>query len=284
MTYNRFIIERKLKEFLEEDCNFKDVTSSIISNDAEISAKILVKSQGYISGLEELKILFNLLNISSEFLKRDGQYVESGDIIVNLKGKVKDILLGERIGLNLITHMSAITSITRKYINIIKDSGKSVKIACTRKTMPGLRIFDKKAVEVAGGDTHRFNLDDMILLKDTHLKYYNGDVAKLLKDTRKIASFTKKIEIEIEKVEDVLIAAKNGADIIMLDNFTPDEVEDAISLLKNNNLRKKLIIEVSGGINEENLLDYVIAEPDIISLGLITQKYTQFIDFSLRFN
>jgi len=209
MTYNRFIIERKLKEFLEEDCNFKDVTSSIISNDAEISAKILVKSQGYISGLEELKILFNLLNISSEFLKRDGQYVESGDIIVNLKGKVKDILLGERIGLNLITHMSAITSITRKYINIIKDSGKSVKIACTRKTMPGLRIFDKKAVEVAGGDTHRFNLDDMILLKDTHLKYYNGDVAKLLKDTRKIASFTKKIEIEIEKVEDVLIAAKN---------------------------------------------------------------------------
>lgn len=284
MTYNRFIIERKLKEFLEEDCNFKDVTSSIISNDAEISAKILVKSQGYISGLEELKILFNLLNISSEFLKRDGQYVESGDIVVNLKGKVKDILLGERIGLNLITHMSAITSITRKYINIIKDSGKSVKIACTRKTMPGLRIFDKKAVEVAGGDTHRFNLDDMILLKDTHLKYYNGDVAKLLKDTRKIASFTKKIEIEIEKVEDVLIAAKNGADIIMLDNFTPDEVEDAISLLKNNNLRNKLIIEVSGGINEENLLDYVIAEPDIISLGLITQKYTQFIDFSLRFN
>ena len=284
MTYNRFIIERKLKEFLEEDCNFKDVTSSIISHDAEVSAKILAKSQGYISGLEELKILFDLLNLFSEFLKKDGQYVKNGDIVVNLKGKVHNILLGERIGLNLITHMSAITTITRKYINIIKDSGKNVKIACTRKTMPGLRIFDKKAVEVAGGDTHRFNLDDMILLKDTHLKYYNGNVKNLLRDTRKIASFTKKIEIEIEKVEDVLIAAKSGADIIMLDNFTPDEVEDAISLLKNNNLRDKLIIEVSGGINEDNLLDYVIAEPDIISLGLITQKYTQFVDFSLRFN
>ncbi|MFX1406393.1 MAG: carboxylating nicotinate-nucleotide diphosphorylase [Promethearchaeota archaeon] len=284
MTYNRFIIERKLKEFLEEDCNFKDVTSSIISNDAEISAKILAKSEGYISGLEELKILFNLLKISSEFLKSDGDYIKNGDIIVNLKGKVHNLLLGERIGLNLITHMSAITTITRKYINIIKDSGKNVRVACTRKTMPGLRIFDKKAVEVAGGDTHRFNLDDMILLKDTHLKYYNGNVEKLLNDTKKIASFTKKIEIEIEKVEDVLTATKNGADIIMLDNFTPDEVEDAISLLKNNNLRNKVIIEVSGGINEENLLDYVIAEPDIISLGLITQKYAEYIDFSLKFD
>ncbi|MFX1358254.1 MAG: carboxylating nicotinate-nucleotide diphosphorylase [Promethearchaeota archaeon] len=284
MTYNRFIIERKLKEFLEEDCNFKDVTSSIISNDAEISAKILAKSEGYISGLEELKILFNLLKISSEFLKSDGDYIKNGDIIVNLKGKVHNLLLGERIGLNLITHMSAITTITRKYINIIKDSGKNVRVACTRKTMPGLRIFDKKAVEVAGGDTHRFNLDDMILLKDTHLKYYNGNVEKLLNDTKKIASFTKKVEIEIEKVEDVLTATKNGADIIMLDNFTPDEVEDAISLLKNNNLRNKVIIEVSGGINEENLLDYVIAEPDIISLGLITQKYAEYIDFSLKFD
>ncbi|MFW9938723.1 MAG: carboxylating nicotinate-nucleotide diphosphorylase [Candidatus Thorarchaeota archaeon] len=284
MTYNRFIIERKLKEFLEEDCNFKDVTSSIISIDAEISAKILAKSEGYISGLEELKILFNLLKISSEFLKSDGDYIKNGDIIVNLKGKVHNLLLGERIGLNLITHMSAITTITRKYINIIKDSGKNVRVACTRKTMPGLRIFDKKAVEVAGGDTHRFNLDDMILLKDTHLKYYNGNVEKLLNDTKKIASFTKKIEIEIEKVDDVLIATKNGADIIMLDNFTPDEVEDAISLLKNNNLRNKVIIEVSGGINEENLLDYVIAEPDIISLGLITQKYAEYIDFSLKFD
>jgi nicotinate-nucleotide pyrophosphorylase (carboxylating) len=284
MKYNRFIIERKLKEFLEEDCNFKDVTSSIISNDAEISAKILAKSQGYISGLEELKILFDLLKISSEFLKSDGDYIKNGEIIVNLKGKVHNLLLGERIGLNLITHMSAITTLTRKYINIIKDSGKNVRIACTRKTMPGLRIFDKKAVEVAGGDTHRFNLDDMILLKDTHLRYYNGNVEKLLNDTKKIASFTKKIEIEIEKVEDVLIATKNGADIIMLDNFTPDEVEDAISLLKNKNLRNKVIIEVSGGINEENLLDYVIAEPDIISLGLITQKYAEYIDFSLKFD
>jgi nicotinate-nucleotide pyrophosphorylase (carboxylating) len=179
--------------------------------------------------------------------------------------------------------MSAITTITKKYVNIIKNSGKMVKIACTRKTLPGLRIFDKKAVEVGGGDTHRFSLDDMILLKDTHLKYYNGDVEKLLKETRTNASFTKKIEIEIEKVEDVLVAAQNGADIIMLDNFTPDEVEDAISLLKNNNFRKKVLIEVSGGIDEENLLDYVIAEPDLISLGLLTQKYTEYVDFSLRF-
>ncbi|GAG46318.1 unnamed protein product, partial [marine sediment metagenome] len=111
-------------------------------------------------------------------------------------------------------------------------------------------IFEKKAVEIGGGDTHRFSLDEF-LLKDTHLRYYKGDVEKILKDVNKIASFTKKIEIEIEKVEDVLVAAKNGADIIMMDNFSPDQVEEAINLLKQNNLRDNVIIEVSGGIHPE---------------------------------
>ena len=241
--YNRFIIQKKLKEFIEEDCNFADVSSSIIPENAESTARIIAKSAGYISGLEVLKILFNILNVSLVLNKSNGQQFKEGDIIAELRGKTKDILLGERVGLNLITLMSAITSTTRKFGEIIANSGKNVKIACTRKTTPGIRIFEKKAVEIGGGDTHRFSLDDF-LLKDTHLRYYKGDVEKLLKDVKLKASFTKKIEIEVEKVEDVLIAAENGADIIMLDNFTPDEVEDAINLLKQNNLREKVIVEV----------------------------------------
>jgi nicotinate-nucleotide pyrophosphorylase (carboxylating) len=180
--------------------------------------------------------------------------------------------------------MSAITTTTREYVNLVKVSGKNVKIAATRKTIPGLRIFEKKAVLMGGGETHRFSLDDMILLKDTHLKYYNGDVKKLLEEVKAKASFSKKIEIEIENVDDVLIAAKNGADIIMLDNMSPDQVEDAITILKNHKLRDNVIIEISGGINKETIVDYIIADPDIISIGNLTQFPSTQVDLSLRFD
>jgi len=284
MSYNKIVIEQKIREFLQEDCMFIDVSSKIIPENAKSSAKIFTKSVGYVSGLEELKILYNILNVSTIFKKKDGEEVNNGDVIVELRGNTRDILLGERTGLNLITHMSAITTTARKYFKIIKDSGKNVKIACTRKTTPGIRIFEKKAAELGYADTHRFSLDDMVLLKDTHLKYYNGEIEKLLSDIKKRNSFSKKIEIEIEKVEDVLTAAKNGADIVMLDNMGPDQVEDAINSLKENNLRDKIIVEVSGGITQDNIIDYLLSEPDVISLSLITQFPSKQVDFSLRFD
>ncbi|MFX1279506.1 MAG: carboxylating nicotinate-nucleotide diphosphorylase [Promethearchaeota archaeon] len=281
--YNRFIIQDKLKEFIEEDCHFADISSSIIPEDAETTAKIYAKSAGYISGLTELKSLFEMVEVSTTLKKTDGEAFKNGDIIVELKGKTRNILLGERLGLNLLTHMSAITSTTKKFKEIIQNAGKNIRIACTRKTTPGLRIFEKKAVEIGGGDPHRFSLDE-VLLKDTHLRFYKGDIEKILTAIKQKVSFTKKIEIEIEEVKDVLIAAKNGADIIMLDNFTPDQVEDAITLLKKNNLRESVIIEVSGGIQPENIVDYLLSEPDIISSGQLTQFPSEYVDFTLRFD
>ncbi|MFW9990122.1 MAG: carboxylating nicotinate-nucleotide diphosphorylase [Candidatus Odinarchaeota archaeon] len=284
MSYNRIIIEQKIKEFLLEDCMFIDISSKVIPENANASAKIFAKSIGFISGLNELKILYDILNISTSFKKKDGDEVNNGDIIVELIGKARNILLGERTGLNLITHMSAITTTTRKYIKLIKESGKNVKIACTRKTTPGIRIFEKKAAEIGLADVHRFSLDDMILLKDTHLRYFSGDIVKLLDECKNNKSFSKKIEIEIEKVDDVLTAARNGADIIMLDNMGPDQVEDAINLLKKNNLRDKVIIEISGGITQDNIIDYLLSEPDVISIGKLTQFPSEQVDFSLRFD
>ena len=284
MSYNKIVIEKKLREFLEEDCNFIDVSTINIPENAEVSAKIIAKSSGYVSGLEELKILFDILKISTNFLKKDGIKVKKGEVVVELKGNARNILLGERVGLNLVTHMSAITTTTRKFVKIIDESGKKVKIACTRKTLPGLRIFEKKAVILGGGDPHRFSLDDMILLKDTHLRYYKGDIGKLLKDVKDAASFSKKIEIEVEKPNDALIAAENGADIIMLDNMSPDQVEDVIKLLKEHNLRENIIIEISGGINEDNIVDYLISSPDIISTSELTQFPSEKVDLSLRFD
>ncbi|MHA1885070.1 MAG: nicotinate-nucleotide diphosphorylase, partial [Promethearchaeota archaeon] len=131
-NYNRFTIERKLKEFIEEDCNFTDVSSSVIPEKAESIAKIIAKSEGYISGLEELKMLFGILHVSLDLNKVDGQQFKEGDVIAELQGKTRDILLGERVGLNIITHMSAITSTTKKFVEIIANSGRNVKIACTR--------------------------------------------------------------------------------------------------------------------------------------------------------
>ncbi|MGV9171147.1 MAG: carboxylating nicotinate-nucleotide diphosphorylase, partial [Promethearchaeia archaeon] len=192
-------------------------------------------------------------------------------------------LLIERIGLNLLTHMSAITSTTREYVNVIKKMNKRTRIAGTRKTLPGLRIFEKAAIEIGGGDPHRFSLDDMILLKDTHLRYYEGKIEALLKDVKEKASFTKKIEIEIEKVDDVLTAAKNGADIIMLDNMNAKEVKEAIKLLKEHHLREKVLIEISGGINIDNIGSYLEVEPDIISTSHLTQFPSEKVDLSLRF-
>jgi nicotinate-nucleotide pyrophosphorylase (carboxylating) len=124
----------------------------------------------------------------------------------------------------------------------------------------------------------------MVLLKDTHLRYYDGNIEKLLEATKKVNSFSKKIEIELEKVDDVLRAANNGVDIIMLDNMGPDQVEDAINLLKKHNIRDNIIVEISGGITQENFVDYLLSEPDVISSSMITQFPTEHVDFSLRFD
>ena len=284
MSYNRILIKEKLKKFLIEDNSFIDVSSMTIPKESVSSASIIAKSDGYLSGLEELGILYQLLKVNVTSNKEDGDQIYKGDIVAKIDGESRNILLGERVGLNLMSHMSAITTTTRKFVKIIEDSGKNVKIACTRKTLPGLRIFEKKAVDLGGGDTHRFSLDDMVLLKSTHLKFYKGNIVKLLKDVRSRVSFTKKIEIEIEKVNDVLIAVKNKADIIMLDNMNPDKVQDAISLLKQEKLRNQVIIEVSGNITTENIFDYLISEPDVISTSVLTQKPTEFVDYSLRFD
>jgi nicotinate-nucleotide pyrophosphorylase (carboxylating) len=282
MSYNRILIKQKLKSYLIEDTAFVDISSKSIPKDSVSNAKILAKSDGYLAGLEEFEILFSLLNVEIKLRKNDGDPIQTGDIIAELTGKTIDILLGERVALNLLSHMSAITTTTRKFVKKIEESAKNIKIACTRKTLPGLRIFQKKAVALGGGDTHRFNLDDMILLKSTHLKFFQGNVAKLLKQTKLEASFTKKIEIEVEKVEDVITAVKNGADVIMLDNMNPDTVQDAMNLLKQQNLRDQVIIEVSGNITQENIVDYLISEPDIISTSILTQKPTDFVDISLQ--
>ena len=197
---------------------------------------------------------------------------------MSLEGDARTILLLERTALNLLMRMSGVASAANHYVNLVK--GSNVRIAGTRKTSPAIGKFDKYALKVGGADTHRFGLDDMVLIKDNHIAAC-GTPLEALKKAKENTSFSKKIEIEVETLDDAIECVKNGADIVMLDNMSPDEVSEVIGELNKLNIRQNSLIEVSGGINEENILDYVNLGIDIISMGALTHA-TRSLDFSLK--
>jgi len=176
--------------------------------------------------------------------------------------------------------MSGIATTTRKMVEKIRKERLRTKVASTRKVAPGLLYFDKKAILIGGGDTHRLHLDDMILIKDNHIAVV-GSVEKAVKTVRRNASFSKKIEVEVTKVKDVLTAAKAGADIIMLDNFSTKQIEKAVKLLRKEHLYREVLLEASGGITVENILAHASTGVDIVSLGEITDS-AKALDISLE--
>jgi nicotinate-nucleotide pyrophosphorylase (carboxylating) len=176
--------------------------------------------------------------------------------------------------------MSGIATATHRLTKKLETVKSQAKIAATRKTMPGLSYFDKKAITIGGGDPHRLHLDDMILIKDNHIALV-GTPAEAVKLAKKNASFSKKIEVEITNIKDLLQVAKAGADIIMLDNFTPERVNEAAEALKNAKLPHKVLLEISGGINDETLMKYAQAKVDIISIGALTHS-TKALDINLE--
>ena len=281
MFLPRKIIEEKLYEFLKEDLGQGDVTTSILIPDGtRVEAEIIAKESGVIAGIEEAKILLEGLGVKVEAKVKDGQKISSGKTIMKLEGDAKTILAAERTVLNLISRMSGIATQTNKIIRKVRAAGYRTIIACTRKTAPGLEYFDKKAVWLGGGDPHRLHLDDMILIKDNHIAII-GNVKEAIKIARRKASFSKKIEVEVSSVNEAVEAAKAGADIIMLDNFTPKDIKKTIEKLQKKKLRKRVLIEASGKINEENILEFASAGVDIISLGSLTHS-VKALDISLE--
>jgi len=267
------LLRNKLKVFLEEDIGFGDLTTELmVPPDTKIRAQIIVKENAVIAGLSELKIIFeDIVGAKFRQLVNEGEEVPSNTVIAEIEGDGRAILSAERTALNILSRMCGIATATRKLVKIIKNAGLNVKIAATRKTAPGLRYFDKRAVIVGGGDPHRFRLDDQILIKDNHIVIAGG-IGEALKKAYASASFSKKIEVEAKTLNEVVEAAKLGVDIIMLDNMSVEEAKETIEALKRLGLRDKVLIEISGGINEENLLDYARLNPDIISVGKITHS------------
>ena len=264
------ILEEKLLKILAEDVGQGDVTTAlIVPSEITAEAVVIAKHPGVVAGIEETAILLQSLGLRVETLVQDGQKIHASQKLMLIFGEAKTILSVERTLLNVLSRMSGIATTTRNLVEKIQEAGLKTTIACTRKTAPGLMYFDKKAVLIGGGDTHRLHLDDMILIKDNHIAIA-GNIKKAVSKAVERASFSKKIEVEATNIEDALKAAEAGADIVMLDNFSPQQAKKACSLLKKAKFPKRILIEASGGINAENIIEYASTGVDIVSLGEIT--------------
>jgi len=269
--------EKELVRFLAEDIGKGDITSNLLPR-RKISASIITKQDGVIAGVKYTKKIFTMKGCSVKILKKDGTRIRRNQKIILVSGLAKNILSCERTALNLLSRMSGIATQTNFLLKKIRQVNNKVKIFSTRKTAPGLRFFDKEAVEIGGGYKHRMSLDKMIMIKDNHLAVEK--LSLLLKNARKRF---RTIEVEVENVNDALLAAKQGAAIIMLDNLSPNQITRIVDNLKKYNLRKKVKLEASGGINSKNIQKYALSGIDMISVGEITNSVSG-LDMSLEVN
>ena len=266
----------KIREFLKEDVGSGDITSELVVPPEEIAkGRVICKADCILAGLAEAAELFRELGAEVVRSATDGRAAKKGDIVMEVSGSARQLLAGERLALNMIMRMSGIATITHKLVQEAHSVNPNVRIAATRKTTPGFREFEKKAVLLGGGDPHRFGLFDAILVKDNHIRIAGG-IVEALKRAKK-GSFTKKVEIEAETKEDALLAVDNGADIILLDNFAPKEFLALSAELKKR--RPTVLIEASGGITPETVKEYAKGA-DVISLGWLTHSVRS-IDFSM---
>ncbi len=265
-------IRDRIKEFLDEDIGYGDITSStLIPEEQMAKGNLYFKEHGIASGLVEAATVFEILGCQVTAHSKDGEEVKEKQVLLSVNGPARALLMGERLALNIVGRMAGIATQTKKVVNSVNERNKKTRVAATRKTLPGLREFDKRAVEHGGGDPHRFRLDDCVLIKDNHLELVPS-ITEAVKRARVGISFTKMVEIEVRSLQDAEEAARAGADIIMLDNIAPPMIEEWLTELDKNGLREGFIYEASGGITIKNAADYAAAGVDIISLGALTHS------------
>ena len=271
MILNKIYVDNIIKTALLEDMNYCDVTTDyLIPAEQEGEGKFVSKADGIVCGVEVAVRVFKILdeNISFEILKNDGDQVKKGDEILRLKGKTAVLLKGERTALNLIQHMSGIATVSNKYAKIVE--GTKASIADTRKTLPGLRPLQKYAVMTGGAKNHRYNLSDAAMLKDNHIDAAGGITKAITKLRSKIGHMTK-IEVETRNLDELREALAAKADIIMLDNMSPELMKQAVEITDG-----RAVLEASGGITDETLRAVAESGVDIISVGALTHSVQAF--------
>ena len=271
MILNKFYVEELIKRALTEDINYCDVTTDyLIPAGQEGEGRLMAKADGIVCGTEAAAMVFKMLDPETEIeiLKNDGERVVYGEDIMKLRGRTAVLLKGERTALNLIQHMSGIATAAGKYAEIVK--GTRAVIADTRKTLPGLRPLQKYAVSCGGGKNHRYNLSDAAMLKDNHIDAAGGITAAVTALRSKIGHMTK-IEVETRNLDELKEALAVGADVIMLDNMSPELMKEAVEITAG-----RAVLEASGGITDETLRAVAESGVDIISVGALTHSVKAF--------
>lgn len=271
-------VKNYLEKFLAEDIGSGDITSKLLPR-KKIVAHIISRQKGVVAGVQYAAYIFRSRGCSVIIHRKDGQAVSQNQKIITISGDVYPILSCERTALNLMSRMSGIATQTNMYTRKVRDANSRAKIYSTRKTAPGLRIFDKDAVEIGGGHKYRMRLDEMVMIKDNHIAA-SDSFSELVKNA---AKKHKKFEVEVENLDDAITAARHGATIIMLDNMAPDKIKKVIKKLQELGLRKKVKIEASGGINYSNVSQYARSGVDMISIGRLTSAVIG-LDLSLEVN
>ncbi len=273
-------IEELIEKALDEDMPAGDVTTdSLVPAHRKGKASFLAKAEGILAGIEIAKSVFLKVDPFLKFsvLKQDGAPIKPGDILATVEGDVAGILKAERTSLNFLQHLSGIATATSQYVQAVK--GLPVKILDTRKTVPGLRVLEKYAVAMGGGQNHRLNLSDMVLIKDNHiaiLREQGLSISDIVRKARSNAAKRIKIEIETTNAKDALEAASAGADLVMLDNMDPDSMKEAVKLLNH-----KAIVEASGGVTLDTVRSIAKTGVDWISVGAVTHS-AKALDISLE--
>lgn len=276
MLIPQFYIDDIIKNAIKEDINYLDQASAfVIDEDNETTARFVAKADGVLCGIEIALRVFELLDSSCTFsvYKKDGDEIKKGDLIARIHGKTTYLLQGERTALNLLQHLSGVATQTNAAVKAVE--GTNVSIADTRKTLPGLRALQKYAVVCGGGKNHRFNLSDAAMLKDNHIDAGGGILATVSK-LRSRVGHTVKIEVETRNFEEVKLAVEAGADIIMLDNMTAEQMKEAVEYING-----RALTEASGNITLENIKEKALSGIDIISMGSLTHSVTA-MDISMQ--
>ena len=272
---NWLVIDDIIKTALKEDISSEDIsTVATIPEDSISKVDLIAKEEGIIAGLAVFKRVFELLGgVEVTLLKKDGDAVEPGMLLADIKGSTRNLLSGERVALNFLQRMSGIATLTSKYVDAIK--GSNTKLLDTRKTTPGLRVLEKYSVKVGGGENHRFNLSDGVMLKDNHIAAAGG-IKNAVKLAREATSFVRKIEVEVENMDMLFEALEADADIIMLDNMSISAMKEAVKIIG-----YKALTEASGNITLENIRTVAETGVDYISVGALTHSY-KVLDLSMK--
>ena len=278
--YNRTTMKINVDELiwmaLKEAITSEDITTNaIMREDKQGQAQLLCKQDGVIAGLEVFERVFQLLDEKTqvEFYFKDGDRVKNGDLLATVTGDIRTILSGERVALNYLQRMSGIATHTRQLVDLLGDA--KTKLLDTRKTTPNMRIFEKYAVKVGGGTNHRYNLSDGILIKDNHIGAAGG-IKKAVEMAKEYAPFVRKIEVEVESLEQVQEALDAGADIIMLDNMDNATMKKAVAVIDG-----RAETECSGNVTAERVKDIIETGVDYVSCGALTHS-SPIMDVSLK--